>query len=76
VKWGSSNIKFCAAAFTLMTILGWSAAGAAEKETVIEVDGVRGVAAHMKKIGFYDIDNNPERLQAVPRMRIFACQRR
>jgi len=54
-----------------MVILGWSQMAAAEEETIVDVESSLEVAAYLKKIGFYDIDNHPERLQAVPRMRIY-----
>lgn len=58
-------------ASVLMIILGWSRMAAAEEETIVDVESALEVATYLKKIGFYDIDNHPERLQAVPRTRIY-----
>lgn len=58
-------------ASVLMIILGWSRMAAAEEEIIVEVESALEVAAYLKKIGFYDIHNHPERLQAVPRTRIY-----
>ena len=58
------------AAVVVTIVLGWSQAAGSDAEIVVEVENVLGVAAYLKKIGFYDIDNHPERLQAVPRTRI------
>ena len=43
----------------------------AEKETIVDVESALEVAAYLKKIGFYGIDNHPERLLEVPRTRIY-----
>ncbi len=43
---------------------------AADREVVVDVDSAKGVADHLKKIGFHEIDEHPERLQSVPRLRI------
>lgn len=51
--------------------LNVSKALATEEETIVFVEDALEVAQYLKKIGFYDIDNHPERLQAVPRTRIF-----
>ncbi len=51
-------------------VLETSPLTAANHEIVVEVDGAGGVAAYLEKIGFHDIDNYPERLEAVPRTRI------
>jgi Bax protein len=56
---------------TLATLPNRNPVFAAEKETVVDVVSALEVAAYLKKIGFYDIDNHPERLQAVPRTRIY-----
>ena len=58
-------------ASVLVIILGWSRMAAAEEEIIVEVESGLEVAAYLKNIGFYDIDNHPERLQAVPRTRIY-----
>jgi Bax protein len=58
-------------ASVLLIILGWSRMAAAEEEIIVEVESALEVAAYLKKIGFYDIHNHPERLQAVPRTRIY-----
>ena len=54
-----------------MIILGWSRMAAAEEKIIVIVNSVLEIAQYLKKIGFYDIDNHPERLQAVPRTRIW-----
>ena len=51
-------------------VLGWSQPVASDGEIVVEVDSALGVAEYFKKIGYHDIENHPERLQAVPRTRI------
>ena len=57
-------------AVIMAIVLGSSQLVASDTEIVVEVDSGLGVAAYLKKIGFYDIDNHPERLQAVPRTRL------
>ena len=58
------------AAVVLTFALGWPQVVASDTEIIVEVENALGVAAYFKKIGFYDIDNHPERLQAVPRTRL------
>jgi Bax protein len=60
----------CLAVVVVTIVLGTSQLAASDKEIVVEVESARGVAAYLEKIGFYDIDSHPERLQAVPRTRI------
>ncbi len=59
------------AASVLTIILGWSQMVVAEEEIIVDVESALEIALYLKKIGFYDIDDHPERLQAVPRTRIF-----
>lgn len=59
------------AAYSLTLILCWSPLAASEKEIVFEVDSALGVAQALKRIGFYDLIKHPERLQAVPRTRVW-----
>ena len=56
---------------TLGTLPNRNPVFAAEKETVVDVESALEVAAYLRKIGFYDIDNHPERLLEVPRTRIY-----
>lgn len=58
------------AALSLQVSTFTEQAAAAEPEIVVEVDSAHDVEAYYKKIGFHDIDNHPERLQAVPRTRL------
>ncbi len=51
--------------------LNVSNALAAEGKIIVVGESALDVAEYLKKIGFYDIDNHPERLHAVPRTRIF-----
>jgi Bax protein len=62
--------KFIVAS-VLVIILALPRMAAAEEEIIVEVESGLEVAAYLKKVGFYDIDNHPERLQAVPRTRIY-----
>ncbi len=62
--------KRCIAAVVVAIVFGWSQVVASDKEIVVKVDSALDVAAYFKKIGFYDIDNHPERLKAVPRTRL------
>ncbi len=54
---------------------GPSQGRAAQREEVVEVRSALDVAKHLEKIGFFDIANHPERLQAVPRTRILRVPR-
>ena len=63
------------AAVVVTIVLGWSQVGASDKEIVVDVESALDVALYFKKIGFYDIDNHPERLKAVPRTRLLRVPR-
>ena len=69
-----SRMKFIGFLAAVILVAGLQSA-ASDREIIVEVDGARGVAAYLEKIGFYDIDKYPESLQAVPRTRIFRVPR-
>ena len=54
----------------VVSVVGSPQSATTEDEIIVEVDSARGVATYLQIIGFYDIDNHPERLRAVPRTRI------
>ena len=59
----------------LMAVLFcWPNLTIADDDVIVEVESGLDVAAYYKKIGFYDIDRHPERLQFVPRTRIVRIQ--
>ena len=60
-----------AAAIAAFMIVGvWSQSSAAERDLVVEVGSVVDIVKYLKDIGFVDIPKHPERLQAVPRLRM------
>lgn len=62
------------AVLTLAT--GSSQISASQRQEVVEVRSALEIAKHLEKIGFFDIPNHPERLQAVPRTRILRTPKR
>lgn len=64
-----------AATALIATMLAGQPVWANGDEIIVTVESALDVAAYFKKIGFHDIDNHPERLQAVPRTRIVRIPR-
>jgi hypothetical protein len=62
--------KLISTFLSALSAVCWPINAASEPEIIVEVDSAVGVDAYLRKMGFYNIDNHPERLQAVPRTRI------